>query len=59
MNTRNRIYATITISIAIIFLIIGLVQSQIDLFAEIKNFTEEQVKNFLAGYTAGFPKPWK
>ncbi len=58
MNTRNRIYVIITLSVAIIFLIIGIVQSQMDLFSHIREFTEEEVKNFLSGYIFGFPNPW-
>ncbi|MHA1114679.1 MAG: hypothetical protein K9W45_10170 [Candidatus Heimdallarchaeum aukensis] len=59
MNTRNRIYVIITLSIAILFLIIAIVQSQIDSFSAITKMTEEEVKNFLSGYLAGFPKPWE
>ena len=41
-------------------LLIAIVQStqQIGLYQEIATFTEDQVKNLIDTYTAGFPKPW-
>ena len=41
-------------------LIIAIVQStqQIGLYQDIATFTEDQVKDLIGTYTAGFPKPW-
>jgi len=60
MNTRARIFLIFFLSIGIILLIIAIVQStqQIGLYQDIATFTEDQVKDLIGTYTAGFPKPW-
>ena len=59
MKARSRIYMIIALSIGIIFLIIAIVQNQIVEFANITNFGETEVKDFLDAYVVGFPKPWE
>ena len=59
MNARSRIYIIIALSIGIIFLIIAIVQNQMDVLSNIKNFTESELQDFLDGYVNGFPKPWE
>ncbi|MCG3223499.1 MAG: hypothetical protein H7647_03465 [Candidatus Heimdallarchaeota archaeon] len=57
MNTRSRIYVIFFLSIGLIFLLIAIVQNQIDHYAAIQTFTQANIIDFLDTYTTGFPRP--
>jgi len=45
------------LSIGLIFLLIAIVQNQIDHYAAIQTFTQANIIDFLDTYTTGFPRP--